>query len=92
MAFPVAVVCVLLYSKHDEFFDILMGRFIKRCPYIIPCYLNKVGMEKEYLKRLGYREVDDNGTMETEIQYSERMTGIIALYAAICQTTLGTVF
>ena len=89
MAFPLAVVCVLLFNKHAQFLDVLLGRFMKRCPYTIPCFYNKASNEtnREYQKRLAYREVDE-GVLETEIQYGERMCGLIALYSAIMQTTV----
>lgn len=88
MAFPLALICILLFKKHTEFQGILLGRFMKRCPYITPRYILKLEDEsmQDYSKRLRYKEVDEN-VLETEIQYGERMAGILALYAAIIQTT-----
>ncbi|KAJ3299748.1 Nuclear pore complex nucleoporin component [Borealophlyctis nickersoniae] len=85
-AFPLALLAILLYRKHTRFLDILLGRLIKRCAYIVPMYTRKQPNETndELRKRAGYRK-NDNG-WETEEQFGERMAGIIAFYAAIVQT------
>ncbi|KAL2919514.1 hypothetical protein HK105_201161 [Polyrhizophydium stewartii] len=87
MAFPLAIVCVLLFQKHAPFLDILMGRFMRKCPYIAPLYFRKMPGESmtDYQLKIGYKEKDE-GVLETEIQYGERMCGILSLYAAIVQT------
>lgn len=85
-AFPLAILSVHLSSKHPPFQDILLGRMMKKCPYIVPMYPRKQPAEslKEYQKRLGYNVKSD--PIESEIQYGERMCGILSLYAAIIQT------
>ncbi|KAI8899894.1 GLE1-like protein-domain-containing protein [Globomyces pollinis-pini] len=85
-AFPLAVLCVVTANKHQPFIDILLGRMMFKCSYIIPCYQKKLPTETvpEYQSRLGYKMT--NGTFETELQYNERMCGIVSLYAAIIQT------
>ncbi|OAJ44472.1 hypothetical protein BDEG_27697 [Batrachochytrium dendrobatidis JEL423] len=87
MAFPLANVCVILYEKHTKLLDILLGRMMKKCPFIVPRYIRKLQTDSmvAYQKKSGYKEVD--GSMETEIQYGERMCGILSLYAAMIQTT-----
>ncbi|KAJ3277134.1 hypothetical protein HDV01_000186 [Terramyces sp. JEL0728] len=81
-AYPLAILCVHLGTKHPEFWQVLLGRFMKKCIFIVPCYLVKPKEEplKTYQERLGFKK------NETEIQYGERMCGIVALYAAIVQT------
>jgi hypothetical protein len=37
-AYPLAHVSVMLATKHVDFMDILIGRIVKHCPYIIPRY------------------------------------------------------
>ena len=85
-AFPLAILAVHLSSKHPAFQEVLFGRMIKKCPYIVPMYPRKQPNEslKEYQKRLGYNVKND--PIETDIQYGERMCGIISLYSAMIQT------
>jgi hypothetical protein len=86
LAFPIAIFCCMLLEKHKPFKDILLGKLIQRCPYIVPMYIKKgSSSDEEYRKNLGYIKTDEK--YETEIQYQERMCGILALYAAILQTT-----
>ncbi|TPX69036.1 hypothetical protein SpCBS45565_g02686 [Spizellomyces sp. 'palustris'] len=88
-AFPLAVLCIMIYRQHTEFLDVLLGRFVKRCPYIVPLYPPRFesDTDDDFRKRLGYREIDDD-VWEDEIQYTERMCGLMAIYAAIVQTTI----
>ncbi|KAI8910404.1 GLE1-like protein-domain-containing protein [Gorgonomyces haynaldii] len=90
MAFPLAVICVFLMNKHPQFIEIFLGRMMKKCPYITPCYLNKNKSESmdEYKKRIGFKRLEDK--FESEIQYEERMAGFLSLYCAILQTTTPT--
>ncbi|KAJ3369928.1 Nuclear pore complex nucleoporin component [Kappamyces sp. JEL0680] len=85
-AFPLAVLAVHLFSKHPPFLGILLGRMMKKCPYIVPMYPRKQADETlvDYQKRLGYNVKCT--PIENEIQYGERMCGILSLYAAIIQT------
>ncbi|KAJ3042285.1 Nuclear pore complex nucleoporin component [Rhizophlyctis rosea] len=87
-AFPLALISVILFNKHVPLLDILLGRMMKKCPYLIPQYFRKKPGEttEQQMTRAGYKKEDD--TWETEEQFWERMGGIIALYGAICQTKL----
>lgn len=87
-AFPLGILSVNISTKHPAFQEVLLGRMMKKCPYIVPMYPRKQPNEslKEYQKRLGYNVKKE--PVETEIQYGERMCGIISLYAAIVQTDL----
>ncbi|KAJ3005534.1 Nuclear pore complex nucleoporin component, partial [Thoreauomyces humboldtii] len=87
-AFPLALLCVMLYNAHTDFLDILLGCMFRKCPYVVKVSFSKKPGESEddFRSRLGYKKV--NGAWETLVQNGERMAGIIALYAAIVQTTL----
>ncbi|MCO5562938.1 hypothetical protein L7F22_016574 [Adiantum nelumboides] len=84
-AFPLArVVQWLLLEGHVELGDVLMARLAKKCCWIISyCPPKKADQdEKTYAKILGKADVD-----ESSLQYTSRMSGIIAMYFAICQTS-----
>ncbi|KAJ3180459.1 Nuclear pore complex nucleoporin component [Geranomyces variabilis] len=87
-AFPIAILCIMLYRKYAEFLDILLGRMSKRCPYVATAsFTKRPGEDADAFRlRLGYRKNNDG--WETAEQYGERMAGILSLYAAIMQTTL----
>ncbi|KAJ3054338.1 Nuclear pore complex nucleoporin component [Rhizophlyctis rosea] len=86
-AYPLALISVMLYTKHEPLLDILLGRLYKKCPYLIPQYFKKIPGEGEdqQRKRIGMKMMDDN--WETEEHFWERMGGMVALYAGIVQTT-----
>ncbi|PWN33602.1 GLE1-domain-containing protein [Meira miltonrushii] len=84
-AFPLArVVQWLLLEGHSELGDVLMARLAKKCCWCIAyCPPKKTDQDdKTYAKILGKAEVD-----ESSLQHTSRMSGIIAMYFAICQTT-----
>lgn len=84
-AFPLArVVQWLLLEGHSELGDVLMARLTKKCCWCIGyCPVKKADQdEKMYAKILGKASVD-----ESTLQYTSRMSGIIAMYFAICQTS-----
>ncbi|KAF9186928.1 hypothetical protein BGZ51_001238 [Haplosporangium sp. Z 767] len=85
-AFPIAQVVVLLFQNHPLFLDVLMARFIKKCPYVVPKYFAKEPNESpdDYLKKIGYRRLEKG--WENETQYNARQCGIFTLYCAIMQT------
>lgn len=87
LAFPLSTIALLLLDKHPQMLSILLGRVYKACPYAIPKYVQKVENESEieYKKRLRYRMADD-GIFEAEIQYAERITGIVCFYSALLQS------
>jgi nucleoporin GLE1 len=55
--FPIGILVVHLSTKHPEFNQILLGRMMKKCPYIVPCYPRKQADESKeaYQARLGYK-------------------------------------
>ncbi|KAF9966186.1 hypothetical protein BGZ70_003041 [Mortierella alpina] len=85
-AFPVAHVAVLLFTNHPRFLDVLMARFVKKCPYVIPKYFAHDQSEstEQYFKKLGYKHSD--GGWEKEDKYNARQCAIFTLYCAILQT------
>ncbi|KAF9581726.1 hypothetical protein BGW38_001157 [Lunasporangiospora selenospora] len=85
--FPLAHVAVLLFTNHEKFKDVLMARFSKKCPYVIPKYFAKEPTETpdQFLKKLGYT-MKEKG-WESEAQYDARQCGMFSLYCAIMQTT-----
>ncbi|KAL1916417.1 uncharacterized protein VTP21DRAFT_5608 [Calcarisporiella thermophila] len=87
-AFPLALVCVLLFSRHSEFLDILMARFVKKCIYVIPHFVDRQPGQsaEDFLKLAGYKKKDED-EWENDVQYTERMCGMLALWSAIVQTT-----
>ncbi|ORX97920.1 GLE1-domain-containing protein [Basidiobolus meristosporus CBS 931.73] len=87
-AYPLARVCVNLINTHPEFLDLLLVRLIKHCPYVIPQYIGKKASQskEDYLKLIGFKKKDGD-EWETEVQYNERMGGILSLYSAIVQTS-----
>jgi hypothetical protein len=93
-SFPLAIVCVYLSSKHPDFLPILIGRMFTVCCFLIPSYPVKQKDESsvDFLVRCGYKIVskDDQGmsVLENEVQFGERMGGLIALYSAIVQTDI----
>jgi hypothetical protein len=42
MAFPLALVCVLIYQKHAPFLDILLAKLTKKCPYLCGVYIKRM--------------------------------------------------
>ncbi|KAJ2662914.1 hypothetical protein IWW48_001622 [Coemansia sp. RSA 1200] len=87
-AFPLAAATVLVIRRFPQLADMLLVRLVKKCPYVIPEYAGrKQGQSAEaYLRSIGYKEKDDD-ELETEGIYVERMAGMVALFAAIVQTT-----
>ncbi|KAG2185823.1 hypothetical protein INT43_002260 [Umbelopsis isabellina] len=88
-AYPLAHVSVMLATKHADFIDILMGRLIKHCPYIIPRYYDDDPNRStdETRKLMGYKYTDKEAKQwEDSVQYKEHMCGLISLWGAIVQT------
>ncbi|KAJ2314765.1 Nuclear pore complex nucleoporin component [Coemansia sp. RSA 2611] len=86
-AYPLASTAVLVMQTHPRLADMLMVRLVKKCPFAVPEYVAKRSGQStdEYLKRAGYKRNDDD-ELESEGIYSERMAGMLALFAAIVQT------
>ncbi|KAG0096871.1 hypothetical protein BGZ93_003883 [Podila epicladia] len=85
-AFPMAHVIVLLFTNHPKFLDVMMARFSKKCPYVMPMYIVKDDSDTPdlYMKKLGYARKDKG--WESEAQYDARQCAIFSLYCAIMQT------
>lgn len=90
-AFAIAHVIVNICARFTDMPDILIAQFNKSCPYTIPLYFHKQEnqSEEEYRTLIGFKKISSGDTIEFESKdsYTERMSGIIALYAAILQTT-----
>lgn len=72
----------LLLADHSDLADIFMARLVKRCPYVLPYYPLRGQLSIEEHNKLIGRKAS-----EQTVNYNQRMTGIISLYAAICQTS-----
>jgi hypothetical protein len=91
LAYPLAHLTILISQSHAQFMPILTGRYalksyfrlMKRCPYLIPTYIAKLPTDSvaDFKKRAGYRFI--GGVMEKEAIFTERMSGIVALWAAL---------
>ncbi|MBW0561293.1 hypothetical protein O181_101008 [Austropuccinia psidii MF-1] len=85
-AYPMArLVLGLILVGYQELGDILMARLVKKC-YFVTAYrpVMSTGQSMaEYRKQLGFQPESQE---ESGVQYSARMAGILALYAAIAQT------
>ncbi|TPX43465.1 hypothetical protein SeMB42_g04710 [Synchytrium endobioticum] len=83
-SFPLAFTAIIAMVKHEPFMNILLGHMMRRCPYIIPRYVEKLKdqSEQDYSKVAGYLKTDAD-EREPETKYIRRMCGIIHLYAAI---------
>lgn len=88
-AFPLAALCALLFTQHPELITFVMGKLVKKCPYVVPQYAKREPGETEDQMRtkLAYKKPDGDA-YETEHQYQERMKGMLAFYLAIAQTDL----
>lgn len=82
-AFPYGQTVADLIGTLPAFKNVLMALLFQRCPYIIPRYPPRLpGQdEAEYRRTLGYKEGEADGA------YYERMSGMVALYAAVIQST-----
>ncbi|KAJ2871639.1 hypothetical protein GGH93_004661 [Coemansia aciculifera] len=85
-AYPLATTAVLIMQTYPQLVDMLMIRLVKKCPYVVPQYFGRQAGQsvEEYLRSIGYKEKDDE-ELESESIYTERMTGMLALYAAMVQ-------
>ena len=90
IAFPLAFICILIARKHSKFIDILVGRFMDRCPYLL-CLSKATSTDTKEMNKeeLGYIR-DDEGIWEQDFLYEERMSGVVALYAALTQSRIGS--
>ncbi|KAF9971416.1 hypothetical protein BGZ73_005649 [Actinomortierella ambigua] len=87
LMYQYAQVIVLLLAHHPLFMDVMMARFVKKCPYVTPVYptADEKMTADDYKKKLAY--VQKDGKWEDETEYIARQSAIFALYCAIMQTT-----
>ncbi|KAJ1822808.1 hypothetical protein LPJ60_001887 [Coemansia sp. RSA 2675] len=85
-AYPLATTAVLIMQTYPQLTDMLLIRLVKKCPYVVPQYFGRQAEQsvEDYLRSIGYKEKEDEG-LESESIYTERMTGMLALYAAVVQ-------
>ncbi|KDE06516.1 hypothetical protein MVLG_03167 [Microbotryum lychnidis-dioicae p1A1 Lamole] len=86
-AYPLArVVIGLIVRGHQELGEVLMARLVKKCFWITGWWPPKQPgqTEEAHQKYLGHAPPSAG---ESLIQYASRMSGLIALYAAITQTS-----
>lgn len=82
-AYPIAVVCVLVYSAHPLLIPVLLGGLFQRSPLMNPFSSLPFGAEagrSEQLVKLGMR----GG--ESEQVFMDRLSGCAAFLAALMQT------
>lgn len=83
MAFGIAAVVLALMCDFPDFGWVLMAHFHTTCPYLVPVFLPRVQGQsiEDYYKSLGYKYND--GVVEKQDKFLNRMSGIMRLYAAI---------
>ena len=69
--------------------ELLIAKFNKSCPYSVPMYIEKRENQtvEDFKDSLGYKRLSNTDKVEFESKdsYFERMSGILALYAALIQ-------
>lgn len=86
-SYAVGMTVVKVLQRYPEMVNVLMGHFLKKCPYVLPKYIARdASMSDEVYRRSQGFIMAIDGTWETEESYHERMAGVVALYAAILQT------
>ncbi|KAI8641485.1 GLE1-like protein-domain-containing protein, partial [Parasitella parasitica] len=79
----------LLCSTIPEFIQYLMGRLLKRCPYLIPQYHddNPSLSHEEIKARLRYvMKNKEKNILETFLEHAEGQKCYVMFYGALCQT------
>lgn len=84
-AVPLAMVTILLWSDYPELGEFVIARLVKKCPQVIG-YGCSIETEEGRI-RMGYKRED--GRWETQEAYSERISAMTAVFAALTQTKLG---
>ncbi|GAA5868361.1 hypothetical protein JCM8547_002165 [Rhodosporidiobolus lusitaniae] len=86
-AYPLGRVVIGLMTRgHTELGDVLMARLVKKCFWITGYWPPKQPgqTDEAYQKTLGHAPPSSS---ESLVQYSERMSGLVALYASILSTS-----
>lgn len=84
-ALPLALFTLNTVIAHPEMKEFLMARFIKKCPHIIG-YASTVETEEGRI-RMGWKRSSD-GKWEEDSQYSERIAGMVSVWAALTQINI----
>lgn len=84
-ALPLGSLALNLLIKYPELLDLLMARFVKKCPFVIGFTCN-IDTESGRLNMGWKRKSDDK--WEDDVSYDERMGGIMTLYAVITRLPL----
>lgn len=79
-ALPLGILTTFLLGQFPELHELLMARFVKKCPLLIG-YSCSIDTEEGRL-RMGYGRKDE-GTWEAEERYCERLGGIAAVWAVV---------
>ncbi|CCK67930.1 nucleoporin GLE1 KNAG_0A02410 [Huiozyma naganishii CBS 8797] len=79
-ATPLAKLSCFLLQQFPELGELLMARFVKKCPYVIG-YTCAIETEKGRSSMGWKRKSDDK--WESDTSYDERMAGMMTLFAAI---------
>ncbi|CCH42481.1 Nucleoporin [Wickerhamomyces ciferrii] len=82
---PLAKLTLNLLVEFPELKELLMARFVKKCPLVIG-YTCNVDTEEGRL-RMGWKR-HDGSKWEDEISYDERLGGIMTLYAVLTKIPL----
>ncbi|KAK9325206.1 GLE1-like protein-domain-containing protein [Lipomyces orientalis] len=80
-AFPLGTLAVFMMSKHDVLRDLLIARFVKKCPYVVG-YTCSVDTEEGRI-RMGYKRIE--GKWEDDAMYCERMGGMASVWGVMTQ-------
>lgn len=79
-ALPLAKLSLYLMQKFPDLIELLMARFVKKCPFVIGFTCN-IDTEKG-LFNMGWKRNSDN-KWEASTAYDERMSGMITLFSVI---------
>lgn len=85
MSVPVGMVTTIIWASHPDFGKYLLARFVKKCPQVIgwQCPINT----EQGRKRMGWRRPDGE-RWESEVAYSERIGGMVSVWAVITQSKM----
>ncbi|SCU93817.1 LAFA_0F18360g1_1 [Lachancea sp. 'fantastica'] len=84
-ALPLAKLALTLLAQYPELLELLMARFVKKCPFVIGFSCAIDSETGRY--NMGWKRSQDN-TWEEETSYDERMGGIVTLFATITRLPL----
>lgn len=84
-ALPLGKLAINLLAKYPELKELLLARFIKKCPFIIG-YSCNIDTE-EGRSRMGWKR-QSNNKWEEDTSYDERMGGMVTLFAIITRLPL----